>query len=89
MPSGSISAMNASIKMNAGLRRGRKSYSKFYKKTDITHHISRPLSREENQKIIAEKKKQLERSSKLQRIYAFAQLSFYCGLIGYVLYMVL
>ena len=86
---GSASAMNTSIKNNANLRKGRASYSKFYKKSTISVVNAQSLTREENLKIIAENKQKLKRRSKIQLYYAIGQLIFYGSIIGYVLYVVL
>lgn len=68
MLSSTTSAMIASIKMNFSLRRGKEKYSKFYKKDQLTYSVSKPLSKQENLKIIESNKKAIRVQSKFQII---------------------
>ena len=85
MSSGTISAMISSLKSNNSLRRKKKDYSIFYKKSASQSYVSTQLSKEENLQIIERNKRKLKRNSRYQLIFGLLMVLLYGSIITFTL----
>lgn len=89
MASGTISAMNSSIRYNASLRRYRRDPNKFSKKTLFKANTTNPLSRSENLRIRKENQELLAKKTKTNRFFGVALALFYGAILCYVVLLLM